>query len=121
MISSNGYTRRGFLTAMGAEAAVLASAGNLMAGEQKVAGNPNILMILVDDLGYGDLSSYGAKDLKTPHIDRLMTAGMRFDNFYANCPVCSPTRAALLSGRYPDMAGVPGLPCSARRAAAETA
>jgi len=80
-----------------------------MAGEQKAAGKPNILMILVDDLGYGDLSSYGAKDLKTPHIDRLMTAGIRFDNFYANCPVCSPTRAALLSGRYPDMAGVPGV------------
>jgi arylsulfatase A-like enzyme len=66
-------------------------------------------MILVDDLGYGDLSSYGATDLKTPHIDRLMAAGMRFDNFYANCPVCSPTRAALLSGRYPDTVGVPGV------------
>jgi len=103
------YTRRGFLKAVGAGAAVLASAGNLMAGERKAASKPNILMILVDDLGYGDLSSYGAKDLKTPHIDRLMTAGMRFDNFYANCPVCSPTRAALLSGRYPDMAGVPGV------------
>ena len=109
MICSNDYTRRGFLKTMGAGAAVLASAGNIMAGEQKAAGKPNILMILVDDLGYGDLSSYGAKDLKTPHIDRLMTAGIRFDNFYANCPVCSPTRAALLSGRYPDMAGVPGV------------
>ena len=105
----NNYTRRGFLKTMGAGAAVLASAGNLTATERKAAGKPNILMILVDDLGYGDLSSYGAKDLKTPHIDRLMTAGMRFDNFYANCPVCSPTRASLLSGRYPDMAGVPGV------------
>jgi len=66
-------------------------------------------MILVDDLGYGDLSSYGATDLKTPHIDRLVASGMRFDNFYANCPVCSPTRAALLSGRYPDLVGVPGV------------
>ena len=55
---------------------------------------PNILIILVDDLGYGDLSCYGAKDLKTPHIDSLMSDGMRFDSFYANCPVCSPTRAA---------------------------
>ncbi len=70
---------------------------------------PNILIILVDDLGYGDLSSYGAKDLRTPNIDNLMEAGMRFDNFYANCPVCSPTRAALLSGRYPDLVGVPGV------------
>ena len=108
MRCSGSYTRRGFLKAVGAGAAALASAG-MMAGEQKAAGKPNILMILVDDLGYGDLSSYGAKDLKTPHIDRLMTAGMRFDNFYANCPVCSPTRAALLSGRYPDMVGVPGV------------
>jgi len=69
----------------------------------------NILMILVDDLGYGDLSSYGATDLKTPHIDQLVAEGMRFDNFYANCPVCSPTRASLLSGRYPDLVGVPGV------------
>ncbi|OHB64658.1 MAG: N-acetylgalactosamine 6-sulfate sulfatase [Planctomycetes bacterium RBG_13_50_24] len=87
----------------------MASVGNLMGAEQRAAGKPNILIILVDDLGYGDLSSYGAKDLKTPHIDRLMTAGMRFNNFYANCPVCSPTRAALLSGRYPDLVGVPGV------------
>jgi len=70
---------------------------------------PNILIILVDDLGYGDLSCYGAKDLKTPNIDALMADGMRFDSFYANCPVCSPTRAALLSGTYPDLVGVPGV------------
>ncbi len=73
------------------------------------AAKPNILIILVDDLGYGDLSSYGATDLKSPAIDSLMAAGMRFDSFYANCPVCSPTRAALLSGTYPDLVGVPGV------------
>ena len=70
---------------------------------------PNIIVILVDDLGYGDLSSYGAPDLKSPAIDSLMAAGIRFDSFYANCPVCSPTRAALLSGTYPDLVGVPGV------------
>ncbi len=70
---------------------------------------PNIVVILVDDLGYGDLSSYGAKDLQSPHIDRLAAEGMRFDNFYANCPVCSPTRAALLTGRYQELVGVPGV------------
>ncbi len=70
---------------------------------------PNILMIFVDDLGYGDLSSYGAEDLKSPHIDQLVAAGMRFDEFYANCPVCSPTRASLLTGRYPELVGVPGV------------
>ncbi len=70
---------------------------------------PNILLILVDDLGYGDLSSYGAKDMETPHLDNLMASGMQFENFYANCPVCSPTRASIMTGRYPDMVGVPGV------------
>lgn len=70
---------------------------------------PNIVLILADDLGYGDLSSYGASDMRTPHIDRLMAAGIRFDHFYANSPVCSPTRAALMTGRYPDLVGVPGV------------
>ncbi len=73
------------------------------------AARPNILMILVDDLGYGDLSSFGAPDLKSPHIDALLASGMRFDRFYASCTVCSPTRAALLTGRYPDLVGVPGV------------
>ncbi|WP_145180729.1 sulfatase-like hydrolase/transferase [Gimesia aquarii] len=71
--------------------------------------SPNVLVILVDDLGYGDLSSYGASDLKSPHIDKLIARGMKFTNFYANCPVCSPTRAALLTGHYQDLVGVPGV------------
>jgi len=70
---------------------------------------PNVVVILADDLGYGDLSCYGAKDLRTPHIDRLVAEGMRFDYFRANSCVCSPTRAALLTGRYPDLVGVPGV------------
>ena len=70
---------------------------------------PNILMIVVDDLGYGDLSSYGAKDLKSPNIDRLIASGVKFTNAYANCPVCSPTRASILTGRYPELVGVPGV------------
>ena len=73
------------------------------------AEKPNILLILVDDLGYGDLSSYGAEDLQTPHVDAIVRDGMRFDEFYANCPVCSPTRAALLTGRYQELVGVPGV------------
>lgn len=72
--------------------------------------NPNIMLILVDDLGYGDLSCQGiAKDIQTPNIDKLLNEGIRFSNFYANSPVCSPSRAALLTGRYPDLVGVPGL------------
>lgn len=70
---------------------------------------PNIVLIMTDDLGYGDLSSYGADALQTPHIDSLVAAGMRFNRFYANSPVCSPTRASLLTGQYPDLAGVPGV------------
>lgn len=74
-----------------------------------MAQRPNILLIMADDLGYGDLSSFGAPDLRTPHVDQLIRDGMRFTNFYANCPVCSPTRASTLTGRYPDLVGVPGV------------
>ncbi len=102
------YTRRSFLRAAGTTAASFAITGSALA-RGKTGNRPNILMILVDDLGYGDLSSYGAKDMQTPSIDKLMESGMRFDNFYANCPVCSPTRASLLTGRYPDLVGVPGV------------
>ena len=70
---------------------------------------PNILCILVDDLGYGDLSCQGATDLQSPNIDALAANGMRFTHFYANSTVCSPSRAALLTGRYPDLVGVPGV------------
>ncbi|MFK7735208.1 MAG: sulfatase [Pirellulaceae bacterium] len=70
---------------------------------------PNILLILVDDLGYGDLECYGAKEMRTPRLNELMSRGTRFNRFYANCTVCSPTRASLLTGRYPDKAGVPGV------------
>jgi len=88
---------------------LLCVAGLLSATSKFASAAPNILVILADDLGYGDLSSYGATDLQTPHIDRLMLAGTRLDQFYANCPVCSPTRASLLSGRYPELVGVPGV------------
>jgi len=70
---------------------------------------PNILFILADDLGWGDLSCQGATDLRTPNIDRILQNGIRFTNFYSNSCVCSPSRASLLTGRYPDMVGVPGL------------
>ncbi len=76
---------------------------------QAAAERPNIVLILADDLGYGDLSCYGSKDIQTPNIDRLAESGIRFTNFYSNSPVCSPTRAALLTGQYPDRVGVPGV------------
>jgi arylsulfatase A-like enzyme len=73
------------------------------------ASRPNVLCILVDDLGYGDLSCYGGKDIRTPNIDRMMNEGIRFTDFHANCTVSSPSRAALLTGRFPDLVGVPGV------------
>ncbi|HVA49066.1 MAG TPA: sulfatase-like hydrolase/transferase [Pirellulales bacterium] len=70
---------------------------------------PNVLVILADDLGLGDTSAFGTKDIRTPNIDRIFREGMTCDSFYANSCVCSPTRAALLSGCYPDRVGVPGV------------
>jgi arylsulfatase A-like enzyme len=61
---------------------------------------PNVVLIVTDDLGYGDLGSYGAPDVRTPNIDRLAREGVRLTDFYANGATCTPTRAALISGRY---------------------
>ena len=67
---------------------------------------PNVLIILTDDQGIGDASCYGATDLATPNIDGLAAKGVRFTQFYAAAPVCSPSRAALLTGRYPQRVNV---------------
>ena len=72
----------------------------------KPAGPPNIVFIYCDDLGYGDLGCYGSK-IRTPNLDRMAAEGMRFTQFYSANPVCSPSRAALLTGRYPTRVGVP--------------
>src|SRR5438094_1064895 len=61
---------------------------------------PNIVFILADDLGYGDLGCYGQAKIKTPNIDRLAAAGMRFTNFYAGSTVCAPSRACLMTGLH---------------------
>ena len=61
---------------------------------------PNIVLIIADDLGYGDLGCYGAADASTPHLDRLAERGMRFTDAYVTAPICSPSRAGLLTGRY---------------------
>src|SRR5512141_2909057 len=61
---------------------------------------PNILFILADDLGYGDLGCYGQTKIKTPNLDRLAAGGMRFTNFYAGSTVCAPSRCALMTGLH---------------------
>ncbi|MDP7204547.1 MAG: sulfatase-like hydrolase/transferase, partial [Pirellulaceae bacterium] len=69
---------------------------------------PNVILIYTDDQGTVDLNCYGARDLITPELDKLATQGVRFSQFYAAAPVCSPSRAAVLTGRFPQRAGVPG-------------
>jgi arylsulfatase A len=64
-------------------------------------GKPNIVLILADDLGYGSLACYGSKQIRTPHLDRLAASGMRLTDFHSSGPMCTPTRAALMTGRYP--------------------
>ncbi|MBS1875482.1 MAG: sulfatase [Acidobacteria bacterium] len=91
-------TRRDFLASAGA-----AAASNLLAATPK---RPNVIMIYCDDLGYGDLGCYGSK-IRTTNIDRMASEGVRFTNFNSADPVCSPSRAALLTGRYPTRVGVP--------------
>ncbi|MFK8111200.1 MAG: sulfatase-like hydrolase/transferase [Rubripirellula sp.] len=70
---------------------------------------PNVLLIIVDDLGFADLSCQGSKDLQTPSIDSLFQDSLKLNRLYANCPVCSPTRASVITGCYPDRVGVPGV------------
>jgi len=80
----------------------------LLAGEEKVS-KPNVVLIMADDLGYGDLSCYGSTRCDTPQLDRLAARGMRFTDFHSSGTVCSPTRAGLLTGRYQQRAGIDGV------------
>ncbi len=70
---------------------------------------PNVIVIMADDLGYGGLSCYGNPRVKTPHLDSLARHGIRFTDFHANAPVCTPTRASLLTGNYPQRSGLEGV------------
>jgi len=74
-----------------------------------MAQSPNILLILADDHGYGDLSVHNGPSIQTPNLDRIAAGGTRFTRFYANSSVCSPSRASLMTGRFPDKVGVPGV------------
>ncbi|MHC4678423.1 MAG: sulfatase-like hydrolase/transferase [Planctomycetota bacterium] len=75
---------------------------------------PNIILIMADDLGYGDIGCYDSERIKTPNIDALARGGMKFTDYHSNCPVCSPTRAALLTGRYQQRAGIEGVVTAAK-------
>ncbi len=80
--------------------ASLAAAGVLSAGSPGAQSRPNIVLIHADDLGYGDLSSYGQQRFSTPHLDRLAAEGTRFTQYYAGSTVCAPSRAVLMTGRH---------------------
>ena len=98
-------TRRDFLKVLSL------TAGSLMMpkavfGRQQAARKPNVVLIFTDDQGSIDVNCYGAKDLYTENLDRLAVEGTRFTQFYVGAPVCSPSRAALMTGRYPRCAGL---------------
>src|SRR5687767_15765040 len=67
---------------------------------------PNIVFVLVDDMGYADLGCMGAKDIRTPNIDRIAAEGVKFTDFYSNAPVCTPTRAGFMTGRWQQRFGL---------------
>jgi len=92
------YAGRPFLTAL--QAAQTKAAGKA-GGKQ-----PNLIIFLSDDHGYADLSCMGTRGVATPHLDRLAHSGVRFTNWYCNAPICTPSRAALMSGQYPVKAGL---------------
>jgi arylsulfatase A-like enzyme len=87
-------------------AAVPANAATAVETKTATPAKPNFIVILVDDLGFSDVGIYGSKDIPTPHIDSLAKNGTRFVNGYATCPVCTPSRAALLTGRYHERTGL---------------
>jgi arylsulfatase A-like enzyme len=82
--------------------------GSCLAAVAGAARRPNIALVLIDDLGWMDLGCQGSTFYETPEIDRLAREGARFTNAYSNCPVCSPSRAAILTGRYPARVGFTG-------------
>ncbi len=95
--------RRDFLEALGIAGAAALFNGCQTAPDGNAGvrrGKPNIILIVADDLGYGELGVQGSKDIPTPNIDAIARNGVRFTNGYASCPVCSPTRAGLMTGRY---------------------
>src|SRR5579863_5296016 len=79
---------------------LLAFCGLLLSHAQAFAETPNVVVILADDMGYGDLGCYGATQITTPHLDRLACEGMRFTDAHSPSAVCTPTRYGLLTGRY---------------------
>src|SRR4051812_5537676 len=90
-------------------ATLLVAGISLSIRAQRASSVPNIVIILADDMGYGDLSAFGNPNVNTPRLDAMAAAGQKWTNFYVQ-PVCSPSRAALLTGRLPVRSGMYGMP-----------
>jgi arylsulfatase A-like enzyme len=87
-------------------AALLLITASATANQQSALDKPNVVLIMTDDAGYADTGSYGAPDIRTPHIDSLARDGVRLTDFYANGMSCTPTRAGLIAGRYQQRYGI---------------
>jgi arylsulfatase A-like enzyme len=103
--NETGARRRSFIGALAVAAVVLATTSVARAQAAADTGKPNVIIIFVDDLGWTDLSCYGSTFHETPNIDRLAKQGAMFTRAYASCCVCSPTRASLMTGKYPQRVG----------------
>ena len=99
-------SRRNFIKVLGLGAAAIAAPSAVTNLTAQNKDKPNIVLILVDDLGWADVGCYGSTYYETPNVDRLAREGMKFTDGYAACAVCSPTRAAVLTGRYPARTGI---------------
>ena len=98
------WNRRDFLKLLPAGAATQSFAQTSSTQTKR----PNFVIIVTDDQGIGDLGCYGHPEVRTPNLDKLAASGIRFTQWYSNAPVCSASRAAILTGQYPDRAGVQG-------------
>ncbi len=101
-------TRRSFIKTVGAGAGAIMASGLWGCGSPGKRGRlPNVIMIFTDDQGYQDVGVYGAKGFETPHLDRMADEGVHFTDFYVGAPICTPSRAALMTGCYPQRIGLP--------------
>ena len=110
-MESRHYSRREFLRATGAfvAGARVLQSGRPALGRRASGRRPNVVIIFTDDQGYQDVGVFGSPNIKTPHLDRMAAEGMKFTNFYVAASVCSPSRAALMTGCYPPRVGITGV------------